>query len=142
MWIGISDENNPYTQRFLGYSVYISNTTKKEDGVLCFKDTIYTRATIPNPTNITCQHHGRYVIYYNNRTNPPYPEGITKTLLMNFVNWRYMVRMWQLQSSVKENRSKAMIKQIHYFICNEQIHFEKVEKLKTCTHSLHQHWYF
>ena len=74
MWIGISDENNPYTQRFLGYSVYISNTTQKEDGVLCFKDTTYTRGTIPNPTNITCQHHGRYVIYYNNRTNPPYPE--------------------------------------------------------------------
>uniref|UniRef100_K1PJ98 Tyrosine-protein kinase receptor Tie-1 n=1 Tax=Magallana gigas TaxID=29159 RepID=K1PJ98_MAGGI len=61
--------NNGYTNRFLGYSVYISN------GKLCFKDTNYTKATIPNPTNITCITHGRYVIYYNNRTHPPYPDG-------------------------------------------------------------------
>ena len=69
------DEKNVYTRYFLGFSVYISNTTNKEDGVLCFRDTIYTRATIPNPVNITCPYHGRYVIYYNNRTHPPYPEG-------------------------------------------------------------------
>ncbi|XP_065925568.1 uncharacterized protein [Magallana gigas] len=67
--------NNGYTNRFLGYSVYISNSTNKEDGKLCFKDTNYTKATIPNPTNITCITHGRYVIYYNNRTHPPYPDG-------------------------------------------------------------------
>ena len=60
---------------FLGFSVYISNTTNKEDGVLCFRDTKYTRATIPNPVNISCPYHGRYVIYYNNRTHPPYPKG-------------------------------------------------------------------
>nr|XP_022309509.1 platelet endothelial aggregation receptor 1-like isoform X2 [Crassostrea virginica] len=69
------DENNPFTSYFLGLSVYISNTTNKEDGVLCFRDTNYTKATIPNPVNITCPYHGRYVIYYNNRTHPPYPEG-------------------------------------------------------------------
>ena len=67
--------SNPYTARFLGFSVYISHTTNKEDGVLCFRDTNYTNATIPNPVNITCPYHGRYVIYYNNRTHPPYPEG-------------------------------------------------------------------
>ena len=71
----ILDARNDYTGRFLGYSVYLSNTTNKEDGVLCFRDTSYTRATIPNPVNITCPYHGRYVIYYNNRTHPPYPEG-------------------------------------------------------------------
>nr|XP_022303551.1 laminin subunit alpha-2-like isoform X2 [Crassostrea virginica] len=60
---------------FLGFSVYISNTTNKEDGVLCFRDTNYTRDTIPYPVNITCPYHGRYVIYYNNRTHTPYPEG-------------------------------------------------------------------
>eukprot|EP00105_Crassostrea_gigas_P026151 XP_011446970.1 PREDICTED: multiple epidermal growth factor-like domains protein 10 isoform X1 [Crassostrea gigas] len=69
------DEDNGYTARFLGYSVYISNTTTKDEGVLCFRDLTYTRATIPNPTNITCITHGRYVIYYNNRTHPPYPVG-------------------------------------------------------------------
>ena len=69
------DKNNPYTSRFLGFSVYISNTTNKEEGALCFKDTTYTRATIPNPDNITCIQNGKYVIFYNNRTNPPYPDG-------------------------------------------------------------------
>nr|XP_022306985.1 multiple epidermal growth factor-like domains protein 11 isoform X1 [Crassostrea virginica] len=69
------DENNVFTPGFLGFSVYISNTINKEDGVLCFMDTNYTNATIPNPVNITCPYHGRYVIYYNNRTHPPYPSG-------------------------------------------------------------------
>ncbi|XP_078328422.1 uncharacterized protein LOC111112524 [Crassostrea virginica] len=71
----VLDENNFYTTWFMGFSVHISNTTNKEDGVLCFRDTNYTSATIPNPVNITCPYHGRYVIYYNNRTHAPYPEG-------------------------------------------------------------------
>nr|XP_022306632.1 protein draper-like isoform X1 [Crassostrea virginica] len=69
------DETNPYTTRFLGFSVYLSNTTNKDDGILCFKDRGYTKATIPNPTNITCINHGRYLIYYNNRTHSPFPVG-------------------------------------------------------------------
>ncbi|XP_078329077.1 uncharacterized protein LOC144623955 [Crassostrea virginica] len=69
------DETNFHTREFLGFSVYISNSTNKEDGVLCFRDTNYTNATIPNPVNITCPYHGRYIIYYNNRTHPPYPDG-------------------------------------------------------------------
>lgn len=77
------DENNAYTGRFLGFSVYISNTTDKGDGTLCFKDTNYTRTTIPNHTNITCITHGRYVIYYNNRTNRPYPDGYSKNGAFN-----------------------------------------------------------
>ena len=64
-----------HTSVFLGFSVYVSNSTNKEDGVLCFRDKNYTTATIPNPVNITCPYHGRYVTYYNNRTHPPYPEG-------------------------------------------------------------------
>ena len=43
--------------------------------MLCFRDTNYTRSTIPNPINITCPYHGRYVIYYNNRTHKPFPDG-------------------------------------------------------------------
>ena len=64
-----------YSGYFLGFSVYISNTTNKEDRVLCFRDTNYTNATLPNPVNITCTYHGRYVFYYNNRTHRPYPNG-------------------------------------------------------------------
>ena len=63
---------------FLGFSVFISNSTNKEDEVLCFRDTNYSTATIPNPVNIICPCHGRYVIYYNNRTHPPYPEGYSE----------------------------------------------------------------
>ncbi|XP_056003431.1 receptor-type tyrosine-protein phosphatase T-like [Ostrea edulis] len=73
------DSNNDYTARFLGFSVYISNTTNKDDGVLCFKDTMYTNATIPNTTTITCARHGRYVIYYNERLqNVNYPDGYSQ----------------------------------------------------------------
>ena len=63
-----------YSWFLLRFSVYISNTTNKEDGVLCFRDTKYTSVNIPNPVDITCPYYGRYVIYYNNRTHPPYPE--------------------------------------------------------------------
>lgn len=68
---------NGYTSRFVGFSVYVSNTTKKNDGILCFKDNFYTTATILNPMSITCSKNisGRIVIYYNNRTHPPYPDG-------------------------------------------------------------------
>ena len=68
------DQNDVNTEYLLGFSLYISNSTKKEDGVLCFWDTNYTKVTIPNPVNITCPYHGRYVIYYNNRTHPPFPD--------------------------------------------------------------------
>lgn len=72
------DENNIHTSRFLGFSVFVSNTPSKEDGMLCFRDTIYTRTTIPNQMNITCVTHGRYVIYYNNRTSISSPSGYSQ----------------------------------------------------------------
>ena len=69
------DESNYNTKDMLVFSVYLSNTTSRKNGILCFKDTHFTTATIPNPINISCPFHGRYVIYYNNRTHPPYPAG-------------------------------------------------------------------
>lgn len=74
----MTDENNIFTARFLGFSVYVSNTTSNEDEVLCFRDTMYTRTTIPNQMNITCVTHGRYVIYYNNRTSLLYPSDYSQ----------------------------------------------------------------
>nr|XP_034321893.1 uncharacterized protein LOC105319418 [Crassostrea gigas] len=67
--------NHGYVGRFLGFSVYVSNTTEIKDGVLCFKDDYFTKYTIPAVITLNCTHHGRYVIYYNNRTSsypPPY----------------------------------------------------------------------
>ncbi|XP_078330738.1 uncharacterized protein LOC144624704 [Crassostrea virginica] len=59
--------SNGYTSRFLGFSLYVSNTTDKSNGILCFKDTNFTLNTIPPVFNTTCIVHGQYVIYYNER---------------------------------------------------------------------------
>ena len=70
---------NGFTQRFLGFSLYISNTTDKSDGVLCFKDKNFTLETIPAVFNITCPVLGQYVIYYNERLGGvTYPDGYSK----------------------------------------------------------------
>ena len=73
--VTFSDKDDFYTTHLLGFSLYVSNTTNKEEGVLCFRDSNYSISTVPNPVNITCSYHGRYVIYHNNRTHPPYPDG-------------------------------------------------------------------
>lgn len=72
----MTDENNIFTARFWGFLVYVSNTTSTEE--LCFRDSIYTRTTIPNQMNITFVTHGRYVIYYNNRTSLSYPSDYSQ----------------------------------------------------------------
>ena len=70
------DRNNLLAGFPLGFSVYISNTTNKNDGILCFHDTKYTRDTIPESVIIPCIHYCRYVIYYNERLpGRTYPSG-------------------------------------------------------------------
>ncbi|XP_061165603.1 receptor-type tyrosine-protein phosphatase epsilon-like [Saccostrea echinata] len=67
---------NPYTERFLGFSLYLSDVSNKNRGHLCFHDTTYTKATIPAVANISCPVHGQFVIYYNERlANTVYPVG-------------------------------------------------------------------
>nr|XP_022311298.1 multiple epidermal growth factor-like domains protein 11 [Crassostrea virginica] len=67
---------NGFTPRFLGFSLYISNTTEKSDGTLCFEDTNFNLSTIPAVFNQTCTVHGQYVIYYNERLEGvTYPDG-------------------------------------------------------------------
>ncbi|XP_062616358.1 multiple epidermal growth factor-like domains protein 10, partial [Saccostrea cucullata] len=73
------DENNSLAGRFLGFSIYISDTEKKDDGTLCFHDNKYNMSTIPAVVNITCQLYGHFVIYYNERiNNTVYPGGYSK----------------------------------------------------------------
>ncbi|XP_062597475.1 uncharacterized protein LOC134258891, partial [Saccostrea cucullata] len=59
--------SNGYTARFLGFSLFISNTTSRYGGHHCFHDTNFSRATIPAVFDIKCPVHGQYVIYYNER---------------------------------------------------------------------------
>nr|XP_022310034.1 neurogenic locus Notch protein-like [Crassostrea virginica] len=67
--------SNEFTRAFLGFSIHISNTTEKENGIICFKDTNFTAITIPKVFNITCPYHGQYVIYYNQRLHDvQYPK--------------------------------------------------------------------
>ena len=56
-----------FAQEFLGFSVYVSNTTDRTDGTMCFEDTNFTKYNIPAIINITCIVEGQYVIYYNER---------------------------------------------------------------------------
>ncbi|XP_061194955.1 uncharacterized protein LOC133203125 [Saccostrea echinata] len=64
---------------FLGFSVYVSNTTNRLHGYLCFHDTNFTKSTIPAVVNIPCIIHGQYVIYYNERLSKvKYPDGYSK----------------------------------------------------------------
>ncbi|XP_061190062.1 uncharacterized protein LOC133197898 [Saccostrea echinata] len=73
------NEKNDYTARFLGFYFYVSNTTDRSKGHLCFHDKNYTRATIPAVVNISCPVHGQYVIYYNERLpGANYPSGYFK----------------------------------------------------------------
>ncbi|XP_078328724.1 uncharacterized protein LOC111111957 isoform X2 [Crassostrea virginica] len=59
--------SNGYSKRFLGFSVYVSNTTNRLDRDLCFKDSSFTISTIPAVFTTNCTKHGHYVIYHNER---------------------------------------------------------------------------
>ncbi|XP_056017443.1 multiple epidermal growth factor-like domains protein 10 [Ostrea edulis] len=60
-------------ERFAGFSLYVSNTTIKEDGYLCYKN----GQDLPSlDFSTTCVKHGRYVIFYNERLDgTTYPTG-------------------------------------------------------------------
>nr|XP_022306867.1 uncharacterized protein LOC111113150 isoform X2 [Crassostrea virginica] len=68
-----------FTAEALGFSLYVSNTTNKLDGILCFQDTEFNTSTIPAVFNVTCTVHGQYVIFYNERLpGVTYPDGYSK----------------------------------------------------------------
>lgn len=60
--------------RFAGFSLYVSNTTDRHRGYLCYKDGL----ELPSlDFNTNCITHGRYVIFYNERlpTHTTYPKS-------------------------------------------------------------------
>ncbi|XP_061166264.1 receptor-type tyrosine-protein phosphatase mu-like [Saccostrea echinata] len=62
-------DNNPgsYSNRFAGFYLYVSNTTSKENGILCFHEIQNVSGTPTEDQRINCSVYGRYVIYYNER---------------------------------------------------------------------------
>lgn len=59
--------------RFAGFSLYVSNTTDRHSGYLCYKN---GPELPPLDFNTDCTAHGRYVIFYNERlAGTNYPSG-------------------------------------------------------------------
>lgn len=50
-----------------GFFVYVSNTTSKADGYLCYHDESAERNMLSEDQHINCTFLGRYIIYYNER---------------------------------------------------------------------------
>ena len=94
-----ADASNDYTSRFLGFSLYISNTTNKSEGALCFQDINFNRSTIPDVFSTKCTEKGQYVIFtmrgYRKltilQTFPP-------MRLLIFAKLKFMVNIWSFIS--------------------------------------------
>ncbi|XP_056002334.1 multiple epidermal growth factor-like domains protein 11 [Ostrea edulis] len=56
-----------FYDRFAGFFLYVSNTTSKDDGHLCFHEIQNVNGTPSEDQRIKCYVHGRYVIFYNER---------------------------------------------------------------------------
>ncbi|XP_061191096.1 multiple epidermal growth factor-like domains protein 10 [Saccostrea echinata] len=68
-----------YYGRFAGFFLYVSNTTVKDDGYLCFHEIQTVVGTPTENQTISCPVHGRYVIYYNERRRGvTYPSYFSK----------------------------------------------------------------
>lgn len=64
--------------------MYVSNTTDKGTGSMCFKDDNFTIETIPAVFTTTCPVHGQYVIYYNERlVGVNYPDNYHYSVMNN-----------------------------------------------------------
>lgn len=62
-----------------GFYLYVSNTTFKEKGHLCFHENQTNRNYLSEDQRINCSVSGRYVIYYNERRQgADYPSFYSK----------------------------------------------------------------
>lgn len=70
-----TENQNPgsFVNRMADFSLYISNTTSKNEAHLCYKD--QTRGNPSVDQRVNCSMYGRFVIYFNERSqnnNPSY----------------------------------------------------------------------
>lgn len=66
----------PYVDRMAGFSLYISNTTSKDEGHCCSKDN--SRGNPSVNQSINCSVYGRYVIYYNEHSPSNNPSFLSR----------------------------------------------------------------
>lgn len=74
-------DHSQYLDRFAGFFVYVSNTTSKDNGYLCYHDESTDRVMLSFDQHINCSLKGRYVIYYNERiyrADARYPSFYSK----------------------------------------------------------------
>uniref|UniRef100_A0A8W8NUC7 Multiple epidermal growth factor-like domains 10 n=1 Tax=Magallana gigas TaxID=29159 RepID=A0A8W8NUC7_MAGGI len=71
-----NENPGPYVNRMAGFSLYISNTTSKDQGHCCYKDNSRGKPSVNQ--NISCSIYGRYVIYYNERRRDNNPSYLSK----------------------------------------------------------------
>ena len=70
-----TDISSGFHSRVLGFSLYVSNIPNRSEGDVCFKDTFYTKETVPMIFSLSCLKHGQYIIFYNERLNGvSYPD--------------------------------------------------------------------
>lgn len=62
-------DSGVFINRMTGFYLYVSNTTFKEDGQLCYHDRSSELKMLSEDQHINCSVQGRYVIYFNER-NP------------------------------------------------------------------------
>lgn len=73
-------EPTVYTAHMAGFFLYVSNTTTKEQGYICFHELQTAVGTPLLDQRINCPIHGRYVIYYNERRMDfDYPSDYSKS---------------------------------------------------------------
>lgn len=65
-----------YVTRMAGFSLYVSNTTSKDQGYLCYKDE--TQGSPLVNQIIPCSIFGRYVIYFNKRWKEGNPSHFSE----------------------------------------------------------------
>lgn len=102
-----TDEANGFTGVFVGFYVFVSNTTNKDEGQLCFHDDgHFNRSTIPAVLTLNCTLYGRYVIYFNERVpgQPAYYYEFVETDLCEFEvygkNYSYSYLLFSLRECI------------------------------------------
>lgn len=63
----ISDYGNYLTSYPLGFTLFVSNTSNRHDGVMCYQERNFRKNTIPAKLFTRCPYIGQFVIYHIER---------------------------------------------------------------------------